>query len=113
VSIVKIPLPPGVTAIGALHNTENADALDQDMLQLTLPGAVFIDVGWYPDCDPGGEYRVVVFRDDFESPLEEAFHAKEVAAVVDKIQRLLAKYAPTSSPAAGEEASIQRRRTAG
>ena len=91
-SQIQLHLPAPAMITGILRDTSNAYALDQDMLQIELPGNVFIDVGWYPDCDPNGEYRLVVFRDDFDNQIEPPVQSKNVRDIKDAIDRLVAKY---------------------
>ncbi|MEH1125623.1 hypothetical protein [Micromonospora sp. CPCC 206061] len=63
--------------------TDDADYFTQDMLQLNScrrgtggeweidPTGFLIDLGWYPDSDPDGTYRLVVVSPDFRG--EELF----------------------------------------
>lgn len=37
--------------------------LSQDMLEVELPTGVFLDVGWFPEHDPQGEYVIMAFID--------------------------------------------------
>jgi hypothetical protein len=79
------------------------------MLQLELPGDIFIDVGWYPDWDPNGEYRVAVFYDEFENLLEPMFRSTDAQAVAAHVRRMLAKYnRPTLAKARAQEAAHKR-----
>lgn len=81
----EAPLLPLRIAAGWLvsHNVfvewrpDRVDSLTEDLLQLSScrrgtaggweidPAGFLIDVGWYPDGDPDGTFRVVVVSPDF------------------------------------------------
>jgi hypothetical protein len=56
-------LPPGSVAKGSLPATQEVVELVSGMLEIDLPDGRTIDVGWVPEHDPAGAYRVVVYRD--------------------------------------------------
>lgn len=89
---VKLNLPDEAQVIGDLCDRTDADYLTQDMLQVELPGNVFIDVGWYPDLDPKGEYRIVVFKDRVENQIEPMFASRDVAEVEETIGRIVDRH---------------------
>lgn len=91
-SRIQLLLPPEAKITGALRTRSNIHNLDQDMLQIELPGSVFIDVGWYPDWDPKGEYRLVVFRDTFDNPIEPMLRSQDVKQIRQAIYKYVAKY---------------------
>jgi hypothetical protein len=91
-SYVNLNLPTQAKVLGALRKTDVLHDLNEDMLQIELPGDVFVDVGWYPDWDPNGEYRLKVFHDTVDSQLEPQFCSRDVNAVEATIYYLVAKY---------------------
>jgi len=69
--------------------------LTEDILHVRRRGKkllVGIDLGWYPDTDPFGEFVVkVILNDNWETPIEE-YRNREQTAIVEKIEELLIKY---------------------
>lgn len=92
-SRVTLHLPPQAKVTGALRSRAKLHNLDQDMLQIELPGSIFIDVGWYPDLDQTGEYRLIVFHDTTEEMLER-LATSDVDQVKAAIYRMVEKYLP-------------------
>ncbi len=93
-TVIQLNLPPQAKVTGALRSRTTVQNLLQDMLQIVLPDDIVIDVGWYPDWDPNGRYRVMVFQDDVDHPLEDDFTTKDVDAVKARIYDLVEKYLP-------------------
>ena len=91
-SQIALTLPPEVDILGALYDRSNIKRLDQDMIQIILPGQIVIDVGWYPDRNPNGEYRLVVFQGDVDNKKEAILRTRDVKAVMSAIYRYVAKY---------------------
>ncbi len=92
-TIFPLHLPRQAKVTGALRTRDNVRNLVQDMLQIEL-GNVVIDVGWYPDWNPNGEYRVTVFRDSYSDPIEPQLRTRDVTQVSDAIYRYVEKYSP-------------------
>lgn len=61
VNPVDISLPPGAEISNYLYPEMDLDDLGQDMLSVRLPSGYYIDVGWYPENDPDGQFVVRVF----------------------------------------------------
>jgi len=61
----------------ALHDKSDVIELKEDILQLFFDytdssANIMIDLGWYPEFDANGNYRMVMIKDyDWETPLEE------------------------------------------
>src|SRR5260370_39838846 len=94
-------LPDGVEVLGELIDTSEPDHLLQDLLQVKLPSGVIIDVGWYPECDPTGHYRVVAFRDNWCNQLD-SVQTREMSSVVATVQRLATKFLSNATSAGSE-----------
>ena len=95
-AVIQLQLPPEAKVLGALCDGENVADLDQDMVQIELPGEVVVDVGWYPDHDPHGEYRLIVFRGNaVEILLEPVLYTREINKIKRAIARLVRKYGVT------------------
>jgi hypothetical protein len=80
------------------------------MLSIELPSGVFITVGWLPELDPKGEYRLHVCQDTFDDQIELPIHTKNYTEVVEAIYNMIAKYMPrlrlASSPGASAHAIV-------
>ncbi|RUQ42679.1 hypothetical protein D8M30_18085 [Corynebacterium pseudodiphtheriticum] len=61
------------------------DLLKEDMLQLEFAGGLLLDVGWYPEFDAAGGFRINVIKDfDWARPVI-ALTAHETAELVEKL----------------------------
>ena len=57
-----------------------------------MPNDIYIDVGWYPEHDPQGGYRVSAYRGEWRNQLIEPIrtaNAHEAAEVVSRLARTL------------------------
>lgn len=91
-SIIQLNLPSQVTVHGALRDRANPWELDRDMLAIELPGKIFITVGWHPDIDPSGEYRVAVFRGSSDNELDKEYCSRNVSRVQAEIYRRVTEF---------------------
>jgi hypothetical protein len=76
--LVPLRIPAGWTVIantfaelddpGALSEEEQRAHLAQDLLQLRA-GALILDLGWVPEGDPAGHYRLELVRDNWNETL--------------------------------------------
>jgi len=59
----------------------------EDLLQLTNSKFnLIIDLGWYPDSDENGGYKLFLIKNyNWEKPLE-YFESRDTKAIVDKIE---------------------------
>lgn len=49
---------------------EQIDKLNEDLLQVEYPGAILLDLGWYPACSRQGQFQVRVIRNfSWETPI--------------------------------------------
>jgi len=68
---------------GAL--SEQVDLLKEDMLQVEFAGGFLLDVGWYPEFDAAGGFRINVIRNyDWNRPVV-ALTAHETAELLEKL----------------------------
>ena len=79
---------PGVIVKGEIFDSKAPIVLSEDLLEIELPSGRIIDVGWYPEHDPEGAYRILLYRGHTGFPLDER-HATEIAEVVDAISSLI------------------------
>lgn len=52
--------PKDFEVIGFIYSDSEPRNLGEDMLEVVLPNGILVDVGWYPEGDPQGRYRVSV-----------------------------------------------------
>lgn len=66
---------------------EFSDYFVEDLLQLTNSKfKLILDLGWYPNNDISGVYRMFLIKDyNWEKPLE-YFESRNTKAIVDKIE---------------------------
>lgn len=64
---------------------KQADLLKEDMLQVEFAGGYLLDVGWYPEFDATGGFRINVIKNyDWDRPVI-ALTAHETAELVEKL----------------------------
>ena len=72
--------------------------LSQDLMYIEKKGrkvTLGIDVGWYPDMDPDGCYRILVIRNaEWEKPLEK-YESRDIDDIIIKVEEFLEKYGET------------------
>ncbi len=94
---------------GHLYDTKDPVYLVQDILDIELPNGISIDVGWHPESDITGAYRVVVYRGYWSNQLTEPCRTKGALEVVDIVQRLVKEFsAPTVTISASKETRHER-----
>lgn len=72
---------PDVIVKGEIFNSKDPIVLSEDLLEIELPSGRIIDVGWYPEHDPEGAYRILLYRGHTGFPLDER-HATEIDDVI-------------------------------
>lgn len=61
------------------------DLLKEDMLQVEFAGGLLLDVGWYPEFDVAGGFRINVIKNfDWDRPLI-TLTAHETSELVEKL----------------------------
>ena len=69
-----------------------------DILLVRLQNDISIDVGWYPEDDPEGEFRIRVYRRGWENQLlPQPITTTDPREVVREVNRLAAKYSGVST----------------
>lgn len=66
--------------------------LNQGLLLIELSNGICIDVGWFPENDPQGNFCVRVSKgwEDFSSGM-----CKTTSEVVEKVERLIERFSPS------------------
>lgn len=85
---------PGVIDIrGELAVSAEPRDLTQDVLEIELDNGVFIDVGWYPEHDPHGQYHIRAFLECWENQITKrpirVASTEEAIEVVDGLVKCL------------------------
>jgi hypothetical protein len=90
---VPLNLPPGSEKVNFLQWDIAPAELTQDLLTVQLPNGFCIDVGWFPEHDPSGNYWINVF---FENPdkqqLDKPIVTKDLHVVVHLVERLASRF---------------------
>jgi hypothetical protein len=72
---------------------EDASLLDQDLLEVQLPNGIKIDVGWFPENDPGGKFIIRTYRKSRRELLRFPTEATDPFDVARTIVNLIEVYA--------------------
>jgi len=90
--LIELHLPEDIKVLGQFYDTNDPMYLLQDILEIHLPNGICIDVGWHPEGDPNGSYRIVVFRGYWRNQLREPVFTRDVSEVVTELTRLVNEY---------------------
>lgn len=93
-SKIELSIPSFAKVKGSLYDTSDIRDLTQDMLEIELPGNIFIDVGWYPQWNPAGQYMILVFRDTVDNLLERRIRNRDHHEVANMVSSLVDRYLP-------------------
>ena len=64
---------------------KQTDLLKEDMLQVEFAGGLLLDVGWYPEFDAAGGFRINVIKNfDWDRPVV-ALTAHETVELIEKL----------------------------
>jgi hypothetical protein len=66
--------------------------LSQDLLQVSLPNEIVIDVGWTHRFDPKGLFLITIFRGDWGNEVQPAFTMESPFSVAFAIKDLVEKF---------------------
>jgi len=94
---VHLSLPEEAIVRGALYAENDPAYLVQDLLEVELPRGIFIDVGWYPDHDPNGHYRIVVFERSWDNQLAD-YVTTDVTDVKFQVESLAERFLAPIQP---------------
>jgi hypothetical protein len=94
---LPLKLPHGAEiAFNSLYASKQPSSLVQDVLFISLPNEVFIDVGWYPEHDPLGSYRICVYQGAWDNQLlPDPIRTSDAYRVADEVSRLAREHSPT------------------
>lgn len=89
---IYIRLPRDAKKRGDIYPTRDQDYLVPDILEVELPGGIFIDVGWWPRRDPSGSFVVSAFRATWENQLCPQYFTMDYWDAADKVADLAGRY---------------------
>jgi len=94
---------------GQIYDTQDPVYLVQDILDIELPNGNSIDVGWHPESDLDGSFRIVVYRDHWSNQLTKPIRTKDVLEVVEDVRQLVREYSkPTVTVSCSNETRKER-----
>lgn len=98
-NLIELEIPDWTGAevvFNSLYDVLQPSVLTQDTLLVSLPNDVFIDVGWYPERDPSGSFRVNVYRRDWDNQLlSEPVRTRDPNILARNVEQLVRKFAET------------------
>jgi hypothetical protein len=93
VNPIDLQLGDDVIVKGCLYPTKDPAYLREDLLEIDLPSGLTIDVGWYPEGDPEGAYRIVVYRGYWVQQVIEPITTADTERAVEVIRKLCSTFA--------------------
>jgi len=85
---MKPRVPEGARVYSFLYRTADPEYLTQDVLAVSLPNGFYIDVGWFPEHDPGGSYVIRVFYQYWDAQQILPIQVKTVDEVIQVVESL-------------------------
>ncbi|HEY5311121.1 MAG TPA: hypothetical protein VIK18_01335 [Pirellulales bacterium] len=67
---IELNLGGDVKVRGTLYDKSDPNYLSEDMIEIDLPDGRTVEVGWLPDRDPSGSYRLTVFKDYWDDTFQ-------------------------------------------
>jgi len=96
---ISINLPPGVEVANYLYPKMDPEDLTQDIITVRLPNDYYIDVGWYPECDPNGRFVIRVFQGFWDNQkLDTPMTTKDPLEVIFAVEKLARHYLRSQIP---------------
>lgn len=86
-SPVEISVPGAEVLYNSLYGDQDPSYLTQDILAIRLQDGTLADIGWYPQFDPNGAYKVIHYDAACEAKLEE-MTARCVTEIAEGIHRM-------------------------
>ena len=89
-------LPVGSTVKGILLSRyvlpDDLPLLDQDIIEIDLPNGMTISVGWFPQQDVNGHFRVTLFRDARDQLMRPPIEVKTPFEVANSVEQFAREY---------------------
>jgi hypothetical protein len=95
-------LPPGSVVRGILLSSydpvTDLPLLDQDIVEIELPNGMTISIGWFPEQDLAGHFRVTLFRPTRAELVRPPVEVKTPFEVAKAIERFAGEFTPRALP---------------
>lgn len=82
---VELSIAGAEIIYNSLYDDQDPAFLTQDIAAIKLRDGTFIDVGWYPQFDPGGAYTISHHSADFREKFHE-MRTRRVIRVVEAVR---------------------------
>jgi len=90
---LKLTVPRGAQVVyNSLYAEKLPLLLVPDIILVSLPNDIFIDVGWYPEHDLTGEYCIRTYKGEWGNWLDQPIRTTNPQTVADNVERLAAKH---------------------
>lgn len=92
---IELRLPPTIAAkvlFNSLYAERNLAHLTEDVALIDLGNSVYIDVGWYPDRDPDGSYRINVYKGQWANQLRKPIQTRDPHRVAEQVCKLAVRF---------------------
>jgi hypothetical protein len=97
-----LKLPRGILVKGGIPTSRDPADLVSDMVEIDLPDGTTLDVGWVPEHDPSGRYRLKLYRGYWAKTVEGPLYSKSRDAIIAAIGNIVReRSAPQSVAASG------------
>ena len=94
--LIGLKLPSNLRAevlYNSLYDELRLPLLTADVLLISLPNGVYIDVGWYPERDQNGAYLIRAYREDWDNQLlPQPYRSRDAGEIATEVRRLAVKY---------------------
>ncbi|MGE1156453.1 hypothetical protein [Pseudomonas kitaguniensis] len=75
----------GLSLLQNVAVAKQTELLKEDLLQVEFAGGLLLDVGWYPEFDAAGGFRINIIKNyDWDRPVM-ALTARETAELIEKL----------------------------
>lgn len=90
---IDLTLPPHAVILNYLYHDMTPADLTQDMLTVRLANGYYIDVGWYPEHDPSGEFFIRVFHGCWDrQAFDRAIKVRAIEQVRFHVEKLAQRF---------------------
>jgi hypothetical protein len=79
------PSIPDAIVYGHLYSPDELGALDEDMVEIVLPGEKYIHLGWFPPHDPQGEYQITSYVGQYDTDKLITYCTRDFAAALSSV----------------------------
>lgn len=88
-------IPNAVVTYNYLYETMPVELREQDLLFVRLPNENVIDVGWYPACDPNGQFKITL-SDSAQNQID-VFRVSDINQLVRIVEGLALRSTQSSN----------------